>query len=218
MNAVVPHRFLFRYSMPVRYLAGLPRPGRKLLNLPADCALPKFSELDDEHLFGEIRMAWNSGGLGISVQALGKKQAAVCNPGAPEESDGLQVWIDTRNTQSIHRASRFCHQFCLLPSGAGEESDKPVVIQLPIARAREDARLAKADDIRISSETRKNGYQLEAWISRDILNGFDPEANSRLGFYWYLRDSELGEQFLSVGREFPFASDPSLWATLTLER
>jgi hypothetical protein len=49
-----------------------------------------------------------------------------------------------------------------------------------------------------------------------MLNGFDPEANPLLGFYYFLRDAELGEQFLTVGHEFPFPHDPSLWSTLEL--
>ena len=31
-------------------------------------------------------------------------------------------------------------------------------------------------------------------------------------------DRELGQQFFSVGSEFPFASDPALWGTLDLVR
>jgi len=34
------------------------------------------------------------------------------------------------------------------------------------------------------------------------LNGFDPEQNPRLGFYYAVRDAELGEQVLSVGSDF----------------
>jgi hypothetical protein len=60
------------------------------------------------------------------------------------------------------------------------------------------------------------GYRLEAWLPGDALTGFDPQANPLLGFYFYVRDAELGEQFLSVGHEFPFAHDPSLWSTLEL--
>jgi hypothetical protein len=33
-----------------------------------------------------------------------------------------------------------------------------------------------------------------------------------------VRDLELGEQTLSVGADFPFADDPSLWSTLDLAK
>ncbi len=33
-----------------------------------------------------------------------------------------------------------------------------------------------------------------------------------------MKDAELGEQFLTVGREFPYDHDPSLWSTLELTK
>jgi hypothetical protein len=63
-----------------------------------------------------------------------------------------------------------------------------------------------------------DGYRLEAWFPADSLVGFDPAAHPRLGFYSLVRDAELGEQFLTVGREFPIEYDPSLWQTLECQR
>ena len=216
--SVLPHRFLFRYSVPVCHVARLPKTGRQLLDLPQECALPDWGTLDGQESIGRIHAAWNDAGVGFSVQVGGKKAPLVADPNDPESADGLQVWIDTRNTQTIHQASRFCHHFCLLPAGAGSKSDKPLAIQLPIARAREDAPLAKSAEIPIAVKLKKGGYQLEAWLPADVLQGFDAEANPRLGFYYLLHDSEKGEQYLNVGREFPFAHDPSLWSTLELVR
>ncbi len=219
MSAVVPHQFLFRFSIPVHRVARLPKRGRMLLNLPTECRLPAFGELDDVQPFGELRIGWNEKGVGVSVDVRGKRERPRCRIEEPTESDGLQLWVDTRNTQSIHRASRFCHHFCVLPAGAGGESQQqPASVQLPIARAREDAPLVKSAPIGTSVQMRPDGYQLEVWLPAESLNGFDPEANPSLGFYYLLQDSELGEQFLTVGREFPFAHDPSLWCTLELIR
>ena len=57
---------------------------------------------------------------------------------------------------------------------------------------------------------------LEAFLTANVLNGFDPEQNRRLGFYYAVRDAELGEQVLTIGSEFPYAEDPSLWSVLEL--
>lgn len=214
MPAVVPHSFLFRYSFPVRRADNVPRKGARLLDLGEEFALPDLAALHEGPRFAELRMAWNPGGIGISARVQGKKAPPVCHPTYPAESDGLQVWIDTRNTQSIHRASRFCHHFCALPDGGTRK--RPRAVQLPIARAREEAPLASPEQIGVHVEPQGDGYLLEMWIPADALTGFDAEANSRLGFYALVRDSELGEQFLSVGREFPFANDPSLWSTVEL--
>lgn len=213
---IVPHRFLCRFSFPVRQLVRLPKKGSKLLGLPKECALPDLSELDESPSFGEIRVAWNRDGIGFSVSVADKKHPPQATLDTPTDSDGLQVWIDTRNTQSIHRASRFCHHFCFLPTGGGPNKKAPAAVQLPIARARDDVSMADPERIAVAIEKSKNGYQLEAWLPADVLTGFDPDANPFLGFYYYLRDAEHGEQFLSVGREFPFDHDPSLWSTLEL--
>jgi hypothetical protein len=216
MSFVVPPTFLFRYSFAARHVAAVPRRGRKLLDLPTDCAVPNLDPENDASSFGVVSLAWNEGGLGVAVTVRGKQAPTVSVPDQPTESDGLQVWIDTRDTQTIHRASRFCHHFCLLPPA--KKSSKPTVEQLPIARSRDEAPATDVEQIRLACQTRKDGYTLEAWFPAESLHGFNVEASPRLGFTYALRDSELGEQFLTVGREFPFAHDPSLWSTVELTR
>ena len=133
MSSTVPHRFLFRYSFSVRHVERLPKKGQKLLNLPEACLLPDLGELDGVVPFGELRIAWNAKGLGVSVRVHRKRHPPAGQLKEPTAADSLQLWIDTRNTQSIHRASRFCHHFCILPRCSDSKSDKPVAIQLPIA-------------------------------------------------------------------------------------
>ncbi len=217
---LIPPQFLFRYSFAVQYVARMPRQGKSLLGLPASCAFPNLAALDGPAArapAGALRLAWNAAGLGVAVEVQGKSQPPRCLPDDPAGSDGLQVWFDTRNTQSIHRASRFCCHFCLLPHG-GQGHPAPVVVQRPIARAREEAPADSAGLIRIRAESTARGYLLEAWFPAEALHGFDPEANPRLGFYYALNESELGPQYLSVNSEFPFATDPSLWSTLELTK
>ncbi len=213
---VVPHRFLFRYQIAVPRVDQLPGRGGSPLKLPAHCKLPNFDDLDSERPFAELRAAWNPKGIAFSAQVTGKKMPFACDRREPTESDGLQIWIDTRPTQAIHRASRFCHHFCFLPAGDGRGGKEPTVVQIPIALAREDAPTAKPTDLKACRTDTSDGYVLDAWIAAEALQGYDPESNPKLGFYYALRDAELGEQFLSVGRELPFAHDPSLWATLDL--
>ena len=50
----------------------------------------------------------------------------------------------------------------------------------------------------------------------NLLNGFDPEQSTRLGFYYAVKDQELGEQTLSVDADFPWAEDPTQWDVLEL--
>ncbi len=218
MNSVVPPSLLFRYALPVRQLKSLPPPAkaRRIPSLTERYSLPDIASLNGSVRFGDVRVAWNPKGLAIAVVVAGRSAPLACNPDAPTESDGLQIWLDTRNTQTIHRATRFCHQFCLLPARETGPAEQPWAGQVEIARAREQV-LCSNDDIRIASVARADGYALQAWLPAAVLTGFEPGTSPQLGFYYHLKDSELGDQFLSVGDDFPFASDPSLWATLDLQ-
>jgi hypothetical protein len=217
MTAVLPPRFLFRFALSAPRADHLPgKSESRLLEFPEQSRLPDVASLDGAPGFAALRAAWNPGGLALSVEVRGKSAPPRCDPERPTTSDGLQVWIDTRCTQNVHRATRFCHYFCLLPTGGGKNGSVPVGVQLPVPRAREDAALCDPRDLRVVSEMRDNGYRLDAWLPASVLHGFDPESQPRLGFYYAVVDSELGTQVLSVGEDFPYSSDPSLWGVLEL--
>jgi hypothetical protein len=223
---VVPHRFLFRFSFPVREVepSGAQKPFLALDKTPP---LPDLGALDAAPPFATLRAGWNEAGLGFRLEVSGKKMPVFVDSGDPTESDGLQLWIDTRNTQSIHRATRFCHHFAFWPipdhwaKGGGKRSTANALAgtqQLAIALAKEDASMSRAGLLKAVSRPTQDGYELEIWIPAECLQGYDRESNPLLGFYYCVRDAELGEQFLTVGREFPFDHDPSLWATLELTK
>src|SRR5262249_52092850 len=100
----------------------------------------------------------------------------------------------------------------------GSERDEPVFVQSKIHRALEDAPLAPASAVPFQVQRRKSGYLLEAFLPAAVLNGFDPEQNPRLGWFYAVRDNELGEQTLSLGADFPVGEDSSLWNVLELRR
>ena len=89
---------------------------------------------------------------------------------------------------------------------------------MPIPRARGFPHLSGASPIKIRSETRTDGYVLQAHIPADAITGYDPQEHTRLGFTYAVLDREMGRQTFTVGSEFPFDSDPTLWGTLELTR
>jgi len=218
MTAVIPARFLFNWSWPVRRDPDLPRSGGQLLKLSERyrCVLP--GAVDGVLGFAELRLAWNASGFGVSVEVRSKQEAVQCHPQSPQTSDGFTVWIDTRHTQTVHRATRFCHQFSVMPEGGGPKKQRPVVTRVSLNRTEDRPGVsAKGDgELGVWSEIYDDGYLLDLWIPSEALAGFDPETSRQLGFYFVVRDAELGEQFLTVGREFPFEHDPSLWQNLDL--
>ena len=214
---LIPHRFLFRIAYPCHYVKSIPQEDSdRLLDLPEKCRIDNFAAMDERRNFADLRLAWNELGLAVQVEVKGKDQAPRGDAGRPRTSDGLTLWIDTRDARASHRASRYCHQFHFLPTGAGSDREEPMFMQTRINRALQDALLCQASAVPFRCQYVKGGYLLEAFLSQAILTGFDPEQNPRLGFTYVVRDAELGEQVLSVGSEFPYGEDPSLWSVLQL--
>lgn len=213
---LIDPNFLFRFSIP--FLATKKSWTESGVQLSKQYIIPSFGELQQRPIFADLRMAWNENGLLFTLRVAGKKKTPWCRSSRLEDSDGLQVWIDTRDTHAIHRAGRFCHRFAFLPFGGGKQQDEPVVDWLPVARAREAPQPARSKDLAIRSEQRIDGYVLEGFIAAAALTGYDPQEYPRLGFTYAVIDRELGWQTLSLGPEYSFREDPSLWGTLELVR
>jgi hypothetical protein len=190
--------------------------GERLVDLPESCRLENFAAIDARKNFADVRLAWNENGIGLQVTVSGKDDDPRGDAADAKHSDGVTLWLDTRDARTSHRASRYCHQFAFLPTGGGPDRDEPVFVQTKIHRALQDAPIASAAAVPFRSARLKSGYRIEGFLSSAVLAGYDPDEHPRLGIYYAVRDSELGEQVLSVGPEFPYAEDPSLWGVLEL--
>jgi hypothetical protein len=204
--------------------------GSKLLSMPRSSFVPCFSTMDQGAEFAVLCLGWNEHGLGLTLDVAGKEQPVVADPNLWTSSDGLSLWIDTRDSRAAHRAGRFCQRFLFVPDdGSGKQI--PGVRRYPIKRAQEEPPAIDETQIRLVGQAYDEdgelvpmnkvkvvrGYRLEAFLPHTVLSGFDPENNRRLGFFYRVRDRELGDQIFSGVREIPYWEDPSLWATLILE-
>jgi hypothetical protein len=161
-------------------------------------------------------MAWETTGLGLNVHVTGKRQLPWCRDSRLEESDGFQLWVDTRCSPNIHRATMYCHRFLWMPAGGGSQRDQPVAQLLTINRARANPKPIDAKSLLIHVAARHDGYEMSGIIPASALTGYDPTQQRRLGFYFAVLDRELGWQTFSIGLEYPVAEDPSLWGEATL--
>jgi hypothetical protein len=219
MMTLVPYRFLFRVAHPCRFVKDMPvEEDDELLDLPADCALDNFAAVDGRKNFADVRLAWNTLGLGVRAEVRGKDKPPQGDASRPRTSDGLTLWLDTRDARASHRASRYCHQFHLLPAGGGADRDEPVFAQTKIHRALHDAPLAPEGAVAFRCRRKATGYRLAAFLPAEVLTGFDPEQNPRMGVFYVVRDAERGEQALGAATDLPYAEDPTLWAVLELVR
>ena len=102
--ALVPYQFLFRVLHPCPHVKRMPLPGKgQLLDLPAEQSVDNLAAMDGEKNFADVRIAWNELGIGLQVEVRGKQQLAVGNPDRPRGSDGVTLWLDTRDARTNHR-------------------------------------------------------------------------------------------------------------------
>ena len=140
--SIVPNRFLVRIAHPCPYVKDVPRDSdddEHLIELPESARVQNFADLDERKNFADVRLGWNEFGLAVQCEMTGKEQLAVGDADRPRQSDGLSLWIDTRDARASHRATRYCHNFLVLAAGGGPEKDEPFVAQSKINRAQQDA-------------------------------------------------------------------------------
>lgn len=212
--SVLPASFLFRFTLEVPRVDRIPRAKPPLLRLSRNSQLSLPAELDRSS-FVNFALGWNPQGLCVSCHVSGKSQRPFCSSEDVFRSDRLQLWIDTRDTKTVHRATRYCHHFVVLPDGA--DGGEPLVEQHPIPRANEDASDVDVDSILVESAINEEGYQVSIWFPKESLFGFEADPSQKLGFFAAVVDKELGDQHLALDGDFPFESDPSLWCTLQLQ-
>jgi len=166
--------------------------------------------------WAEVRVGWNAQGLGIAVLAEGVADVQLASD-RPEGFADAQFWVDTRDTRDVSRATRFCHRFVapLRVRESGRRLDVDVA-QRPIARALADPPMSKSGLIEARAELGRSGWLLELFLPAQVLHGFDPDTNRRLGFAYQIADHVREDQFLGVGRDFPIGENPSLWTTIEL--
>ena len=216
MTALIPNRFLFAFELPLHYRSRAPSIDGRLGGWSDAELLPRLGEIDGRRDFGDVWACWNETGLFIACRVTDKRKALRCDPKRFWVGDNLRLCVDTRDTRTIKRATRFCHQFYFLPTGGGADGKQPLAAGVKVQRAREDAPVAAPGRIAVASRVTSAGYSLEAHIPAACLNGFDPKEHPRIGLFYILEDGDHGQQYLTVGDELYWYVDPSTWATAVL--
>ena len=218
VTGLVPNRFLFAFEFALRYRVKPPGIDGSLDGWSDAERLPRLGELDRMPEFADVWMCWNEDGLYVACRVEGKKRQLRCDPKSFWTGDNLRLCTDMRDARTNKRATRFCQQFYFLPTGGGLSHKEPAAGAAPIQRARENAPAVPGGRIRVASRVTRTGYTLEGQIPADCLCGFDPREHARIGLYYMLEDSEMGQQYLTVGDDLYWYVDPSTWATAVLKR
>ena len=209
----VPKNLLFRYRITCKKFDG---DQKAKFEMPQEYQLPNLGHFEGQSQFGDVRIGWCEDGIFVSVDVSGKQQSLWCRETQLLDSDVVQIWIDTRDTHNVHRASKFCHWFVLLPEGGGDKNEKPISSMLKVNRSKEDSPTINRFKAEVNSKVTKTGYRLTAFIPGKSLNGWDTVDHRNIGFNYAIVDRELGWQTLAIGPELPITEDPSMWQTLHL--
>ena len=218
MNQIIPSSLLFDFSLPVGQCS--PPSHRKtgrLLKQSEVSSLFLPASLNGQPLFATVAAGWNSNGLGFVFHVSGKPAPCAGSSSGVQHSDCVLIWIDTRASGNVHRATEYCHHFACLPSDDQADGNPSVVVQ-PIAQQRIQRIESNPEKMTCRTHAKNDGYELEVWIPGDQLYGFREVAElGKLGFYCVVQDSHLGDQPLTVGDDFPISYDPSTWVQLELQ-
>ena len=205
--------FLYRFRFPCQYAASVSA-------LDETYRLPNVEQLEDSDLRSglpfDFRIGWHETGLLFSLIVTEKKQSIWCRTTQPDESDGIQICLDTRDIKDIHRASRFCHRLLFMPIGRGQDQSQPAAVWLPIHRAREHPNPIDLLQVKMQSKISPDGYRLDVSLPGKILTGFEPTEYPNLGFHFVIIDREYGNSYFLVSPPLPHDQDPSLWGTLAM--
>lgn len=213
----IPNRLYFTYSFPCQYLRKTPNIDGDLGDLEPEFLVPDLGFLEDIPKVSDVYMAWNEQGLYFGVEVKKKRQVR-SSFARHWTGDSFQIWLDTRDVKTARRAGRHCHQFNCLPTGGGPNGDLPIVKPTQIDRSKEKWNVPLPEDIPVASRITSSGYTLEVALPADILSGYDPEEFPRLGFTYYLNNSEWPSQWWSADRDLRVYIDPSTWGTAVLRK
>lgn len=216
MSQLVPNRFLFKFEFPVYRCARPPKIDGHVDPWPQRFRLPPLHAIDGQSGFAEVYATWDDDGLYIGCRVRGKRSLPRCDPKRFWKSDNVRVMTDMRDTRTIRRATRFCQQFFLLPAGGGRQKKQAVAGGARIHRAAEDGPVVSVGRLPVASKLSRTGYSLTAHLPAEVLSGFDPAENPRIGLFVMVEDQELGQQSPTVGDELNWWIDPSTWPTAVL--
>ncbi len=247
-NRLIEPTLLFDFSINLKSVVRIgsaaksrSRSKRKIAELTSECVQgPSDWDLDQSHelpnfalLAGYANRAtvwagWAMDGMYFKMKIAGKSSPPHFYGNSGGVSDGLRVWVDTRSSPGIHRATRFCHCFHFFPGKiAGIKSlpmeDEHVSGQArgvldSIPRCREAPNAIEDANLFVSSHIDKDGYTMWSHVPASCLTGYAPDQFDAISLFVEVVDFELGTQSISLGPELRYVEDPSLWIRADLKQ
>lgn len=218
MLELLPRRALLEFEIPIHYLDRMPRLDGNVARWGKKHIAPSLCQIDGVAPFADVYFAWNEEFFYAAFDVPNRTAPPRCDPNAWWKLDGVRLMIDTRDARQNKRATRYCHFFYALPTGGGKKLDEPVLGTHRMSRAKEPPPAIDLTQVRIGVHVERRRYLMELIIPGECLNGWNPAEHPRIGVFYKLKDTQLGEQHLSTTDELGWNADPSTWATGVLVR
>lgn len=173
--------------------------------------LPTLTALSNESPFGSVYMGWNEQGISFMVDV---NQPYVLSR-YPEvtKGDSIEFFIDTRDLKSSGFNTRFCHHFVFFP----KEVEGHTAREMTHFRSEDSHPLCEPALLKSCAQFYLKSYQLQVFIPKECLVGYDPVEFQRLGFNYRInRTVGHSQHFSAHSKEFQIEQQPSLWASLQL--
>ena len=183
MSQLVPAPLLFDFQLTIPQ-CGKPatKKSGRLLSLKDDATLFVPSSLESENQFASLKAAWNEDGFAFSALISGKSQPVAGSGKSLSTSDHILIWLDTRPTGNVHRATEYCQHYAIVPEDDDADGEATVQI-LPIAQQRQSRLEPNTKLMKTRVHQKRAGYEAELWIPGSQIYGFREIAETgRIGF------------------------------------
>lgn len=183
--------------------------GKNLLKRPY--LLPSLTNLNSESTFADVGVCWNEKALHLAIDCKSPfKSASFLDI---ENSDAIELFIDTRDVKTTAFITRFCHHFVFLPT----PEDGIQIKEVTRFRGEEKHPLCDPDVPVIKSEFGKRGYTIHLELPSEALFSYQPEQVPKLGLSYRIRRAEGAPQHFSLPSNFySLHQHPALWPSFML--
>jgi hypothetical protein len=208
--------WLFDFGFPIQPMEGrAPKPERLEWKLNEQCMIPAFSSLSSARRFAEAYIAWSPAGIFFQVilKAFGPDIADTKATNMNPNGYRCSLYLDTRWSPDVHRATSFCHRFDFIlirPTKSMPEQRGHGELA-PIQRARAAPADVHPKDISVSTYLMTGGYEIKAFLPAETLTGYSPEEFQDVGVFYTINDLIYGNQIMARTLQSPYFEDPSVW-------
>jgi hypothetical protein len=173
--------------------------------------LPPLSLLIEEKPFAKVWVGWTRDALFFRFDC--EETEGKVNPSRLQESDTIELFIDTKRPKNVRTTHRFIHHFCLF----SEPIDGVFVKEITRFRTEDSHPLSQGADIEAKVVKKKGGYEAFLRIGKGSLVGYEPEEGRFLGLTYRIRRTKGAPQHFGLSSsDFSVEYYPYLWTALKL--